>query len=177
MFLCVCVFLCILYNRFVVDMCMSSLSRTLLHSFPFLQIPLFLIYSLCLCGFWSGWQPLFRFLLSIYLYYLLRWWCIMIVFKMASIRYNAHIRCQIRRFKALSFGRWQWSTILTRKCKENKKKQVRRGILFIQGIFRDCLRTLHIKPASLIPHKIKLPNSSLIGILKECAHIYLFDNQ
>ena len=38
------------------------------------------------------------FFLSIYLCYL-RWWCIMIVFKMTSIRCNAHIRCHFRSYK------------------------------------------------------------------------------
>lgn len=43
----------------------------------------------------------------------------------------------------------------------------------MQGIFRDCLRTLHIKPASLIPHKIKLPNSTHMGIFKNNNFIYI----
>ena len=35
--------------------------------------------------------------------------------------------------------------------------------MFIQGIFRDCLRTLHIELVCLIPHKTKLPNSTHMG--------------
>lgn len=45
--------------------------------------------------------------------------------------------------------------------------------MFIQGIFRDCLRTLHIKPASLIPHKIKFPNSTHMGIFKNNNFMYI----
>ena len=41
----------------------------------------------------------FRLLLSIYLYYLLRWWCIMIVFKIGSIRWNANVRTYFRSYK------------------------------------------------------------------------------
>ena len=45
--------------------------------------------------------------------------------------------------------------------------------LFIQGIFRDCLRTLHIELVCLIPHKTKLPNSTHMGIFKNNNFIYI----
>ena len=73
----------------------ASHSPTLI---PFPQITLFAVCPLCPCGFWSGWQPLFRFLLSIYLYYL-PWRCIMIVFKVVSIRCNANIRYHFESYK------------------------------------------------------------------------------
>ena len=45
--------------------------------------------------------------------------------------------------------------------------------LFIQGIFRDCLRTLHIELVCLIRHKTKLPNSTHMGIFKNNNFIYI----
>ena len=68
---------------------------------PFLQIPLFLpiLFVHAVFGVVGNLFFVF-FFLSIYLCYLLRWWwCIMIVFKMTSIRCNAHIRCHFRSYK------------------------------------------------------------------------------
>ena len=89
-----------LYNRFVVDMCMSSLPRTLLLSNLSPNTPpishLFPLFMRFLEWLVTSFSSSF---LSIYLCYLLRWWCIMIVFKMTSIRCNAHIRCHFRSYK------------------------------------------------------------------------------
>ena len=98
---------CFIYDSMVWSVCfcryglvMLSSPRTLLLSFPFLNhptshlFPLFMRFLEWLVTSFSS-----SFFLSIYLCYLLRWWCIMIVFKMTSIRCNAHIRCHFRSYK------------------------------------------------------------------------------
>lgn len=93
----------VLYNRFVVDMCMSSLPRTLLHSNLSSKYPLFLIYSLYPCSFYCVLQIDFAwYCCSLFFGYMLislPWWCIMIVFKVVSIRCNANIRYHFESYK------------------------------------------------------------------------------
>ena len=74
----------------------TSHSPTLI---PFLQIILFATYPFVYAVFGVVSNFFFAFFLSIYLYYLLRWWCIMIVFKMVSIRWSANVRYHFRSYK------------------------------------------------------------------------------
>ena len=82
-------------------MCMSSLPRTPLLSNLSSKYPYSCLSSLFMRFLeWLVTSFSSSFFLSIYLCYLLRWWwCIMIVFKMTSIRCNAHIRCHFRSYK------------------------------------------------------------------------------
>ena len=98
---------CFIYDSMVWSVCfcryglvMLSSPRTFLFSFPFPKSPYFSSIPFVHAVFGVVGNLFFVFFfLSIYLCYLLRWWCIMIVFKMTSIRCNAHIRCHFRSYK------------------------------------------------------------------------------
>ena len=78
---------------------MLSSPRTLLFPFPFPNHPVCCLSSLFMRFLeWLATSFSSSFFLSVYLC-CLRWWCIMIVFKMASIRWSANVRCHFRSYK------------------------------------------------------------------------------
>lgn len=96
-FVCICICICIVCICIV---CMSSPPRTLLLANLLPKYPYFssIPFVYAVFGVVGNFFFVF-FFLSIYLCYLLRWWCIMIVFKIGSIRWNANVRTYFRSYK------------------------------------------------------------------------------